>query len=187
MSERECTIGTCAYERQCVAGWGPLPAEIVLVGEAPGKQELSEGRPFIGRSGQLLDRLLDRVGLDRAAIRITNRTGCVVLEREDRRPLPEEIAACEPRLLRELALAHPRVILCMGNTAMSLFWPGERIGTVYNQVRSLPDGTMVLASYRPAAALRNPHLVPVIEEGLRIVRSLAYPSCAVDQTSTSGP
>jgi uracil-DNA glycosylase family 4 len=169
----ECSIGTCAYGRVCVAGHGPMPARVLLIGEAPGQTELREGRPFIGRSGQLLDRLMGEVGLDRALIRITNRCGCVVMEREDRRPLPEEIAACAPRLAREVELTAPRVILLMGNTALSAYFPGYRIGEVYNQYRVIPGGVYIVPSYHPAAALRSPHLVPVVRDALRLAKVLS--------------
>lgn len=150
-----------------------MPARILVVGEAPGAQELREGRPFIGRSGELLSRLLSEVGLERDLMRITNRCGCVVMEREDRRPLPEEIAACAPRLQREIELTQPRVILLMGNTALSAYFPGYRIGECYNQYRVVPGGTFVVPSYHPAAALRNPHLVPIVREALRLAKVLS--------------
>lgn len=180
-----CSMGVCRFGRLCVPGWGPMPSKILLVGENPGAQELKEGRPFIGRSGQLLSHLCEDVGLDRVAIRVTNRCGCVVMEREDRRPLPEEIAACAPRLQREIELTAPRVILLMGNTALGAYFPGYRIGECYNQYRVTPEGTFVVPSYHPAAALRNPHLVPVVREALRLAKVLSETPCAASPSLTT--
>lgn len=154
-----------------VNGYGPRPASILLIGEAPGAQELREGRPFVGRSGQLLDTLLLEAGLTRGSIRITNSCACVDMAREDKRPLPAELEACRPRLEQEIDITRPNVILCMGNIALQRFWPGMRIGEIYNSMRQVGQMTVV-ALYHPAAALRNPHLCAVIVDGLKAARRL---------------
>ena len=144
----------------------------MLVGEAPGAYELKYGVPFIGRSGKLLDSLLSTVGLHREDLYITNTCGCVVMEREDKRPLPAELDACRPRLLAEIADLRPTVVLLMGNTALAHWFPGFRVGQVYNHCRQVGDVTYI-PTYHPAAALRNPQLEAVIEEALGIARRLA--------------
>lgn len=148
-----------------------MPADILIVGEAPGKVELEELRPFVGRSGKLLDSLLYRAGLSRDQIRITNTCGCVDMTREIKKPLPAELDACRPRLLEEIAATEPKVVLLMGNTALAEFFPGFKVGEVYNRMRH--NGThYLMPTYRPSAALRNPHLQPVILEALERVRSI---------------
>lgn len=172
--EQHCTVGHCIFGRTAVPGFGPLPppSNILLVGEAPGQQELQYGKPFIGRSGQLLDRLLYSAGISRAELRITNTCACLDTEREVKRPLPAELDACRPRLDWEVAQSEARVLLLMGNTALQAFMPGFRIGEVFNRARH--DGAHILVpTYHPAAALRSPHLEPVVLEGLRLAKSLA--------------
>ena len=171
MSDLTCTPGVCAFGRQCVPGRGNLAARIMLIGESPGAYELKYGVPFVGRSGQLLDSLLDTVGLQRGDLYITNTCGCVVLSREDKRPLPAELDACRPRLLGEINMVEPAVVLLLGNTALAHWFPGWRIGQVYNKARAV-GGIVYIPTYHPAAALRNPQLVPVITEALGTARRL---------------
>lgn len=167
-----CGLGVCAFGRQCIQGDGPIPARYVLIGEAPGVTELNEGRPFVGRAGRLLDECLREAELNRADIRVTNACGCVDLEREDRRPLPAELDACRPRLDLEIELCEPRVILLMGNTALQRYFPGERIGRVYDCMRCV-DGTVIIPTYHPAHVLRgNAQVRPIIVDALRNARRL---------------
>lgn len=168
-----CDFGVCAFGRQCVQGTGNPAARILLLGEAPGAQELKYKVPFVGRAGKLLDQCLEDAGMERVDLYITNTTGCVDMTRDDKRPLPAEIDACRPRLLREIEMVSPAVVLCMGNTAISYFFPGYRIGEVYGSARATGERIYV-ASYHPAAALRNPHLTPIVVDALRTARRLAY-------------
>lgn len=169
-----CELGQCIFGRKAVGGYGPMPVPsgLLLVGEAPGRDELAQGRPFVGKSGRLLDDLLYRAGISRAELRITNTCGCVDLDREIRKPLPEELEACRPRLDWEVATAEPRVLILMGNTALSAFMPGFRIGEVYNRPRY--DGKYIyVPTYHPAATFRAKHLEPVILEALTLAHRLA--------------
>ena len=173
MDKSSCSFGECVFGRQCVEGDGPLDARIMIVGEAPGKDELREGIPFIGRAGRLLGELLLEAGLSRADLRVTNTCGCVELEREDRRPLPAELEACRPRLLAEIELCDPRVLLLMGNTALSAFLPGFRIGEVAGSWRSY-EGRILVPTFHPSHLLRGAKQVrPVIMGALNSARRLA--------------
>lgn len=154
-------------------GTGNPSARLLLLGEAPGANELKYGVPFVGRAGGLLNELLDTVGLSREDLYITNVCGCVELSREDKRPLPAELDACRPRVLREIESVEPMVCLLMGNTAMSFWYPGYRIGQIYNTARCV-DGIVYIPTYHPAAALRNPQLKPVITEALDVAKRLCY-------------
>ena len=175
-----CGFGSCAFGRQCVEGDGPLDARIVLVGEAPGKEELREGIPFIGRAGRLLAELLREAGLERTQLRITNTCGCVVMEREDKRPLPAELEACRPRLLAEVEMCRPAAVVLMGNTALSTFLPGFRIGEVAGQWRAW-QGIVLIPTYHPSHLLRGARQVrPVILDALRSARRLAYTQESID-------
>lgn len=172
LSLERCNFGICAFGRTCVQGFGPMPAKVMLVGEAPGQRELREGRPFVGPAGKLLDELMEEAGLRRAEVYITNTCGCVDMEREDRRPLPAELEACRPRLLAEIELCAPQVILLAGNTALQAFMPGFRIGEVAGSWRGI-DGRIVIPMYHPSHVLRGARQVrPVIVEALRQARRL---------------
>lgn len=169
-----CELGECVFGRQCVRGTGPLTAKIMLIGEAPGQVELKEGQPFVGRSGVLLDKLLVEAGLSRADIYVTNTCGCVDMSREDKRPLPAELAACKPRLDTEIALIMPRVILLVGNTAIQNYFPGYRVGEVYNRPRALSPDMVVVPTYHPAHVLRGHQQVrQVILDALILARQLS--------------
>ena len=169
----QCGFGQCAFGRQCVEGSGPLDARVMLVGEAPGKQELEEGVPFVGRAGRLLAELMAEAGLERALVRITNTCGCVDMSREDKRPLPAELEACRPRLMAELELCRPSVVLLMGNTALSAFLPGFRIGEVAGQWRA-SEGRILIPTYHPSHLLRGARQVrPVIMAALNSARRIS--------------
>ena len=149
-----------------------MPADLMLIGEAPGYWELQAGRPFVGRAGKKLDQLLLKASLKRADVRITNTCGCVDMSREDRRPLPVELEACAPRLEAEIEMTNPRAIVLMGNTAITRWYPGYRIGEVYNTPRVV-GGRIYIPTYHPAAVLRgHPQLEPIITEALMLAGRL---------------
>ncbi len=139
-----------------VFGEGDPAAELMVVGEGPGREEDLQGRPFVGRSGQLLDRLLaEEAGLRRAQVYIANVVKCRPPGNRD--PLPDEIAACRPYLEQQLALIGPRVVITLGNFATRLLLDTTR-GITQLRGRSYPfgpDGAVLLPTYHPAAALRG--------------------------------
>jgi uracil-DNA glycosylase family 4 len=155
---KACTL--CEKRRQTVFGVGNPQAQWMLVGEAPGEDEDREGEPFVGRSGQLLDRMLQAVGLSRAEappeqqVFIANVIKC--RPPGNRNPMPEEVAQCEPFLLRQVALVQPKVILAMGRFAVqSLLKSSEPIGKLRGQVHDYA-GVPLVVTYHPAYLLRNP-------------------------------
>lgn len=156
--------------RQAVFGEGAMDARVVCVGEAPGAKEDETGRPFVGRAGQLLDRLLLSIGLPRETVYICN----VLKSRPpgNRDPLPEEIAACSPYLVRQLSLIRPEVILAFGAfAARTLLQTKLALGRLRGQVHEY-GGYPVVVTYHPAALLRNPSWVRPTWEDLQIVRSM---------------
>lgn len=153
-----------------VPGEGPLDAEVMIVGEAPGRREDELGRPFVGMAGKLLDSLLGKAGLSRGQVYITNVVKCRPPGNRD--PKPDEISACLPYLVRQIKLIRPRVIVAVGRIAAStlfklagLKWRGMKAehGIVYDAVI---DGVKVklVSTYHPASALYNPQLRGVLEE-----------------------
>jgi DNA polymerase len=131
----------------------------VFVGEGPGFNEDRHGRPFIGRAGDLLVKLLASIGWRREDVFITNVVKCRPPDNRD--PQPDEIAACAPYLQRQLAVLDPAVIVTLGRFSMATFMPGARISQAHGTVRPVDPATgaaaaTVFAMYHPAAALRTP-------------------------------
>jgi len=150
-----------AGRKQAVFGTGALPASWLIVGEAPGEQEDKQGEPFVGRSGQLLDAMLATVGRSRKNnVYIANVIKC--RPPGNRNPRPEEIAACRPYLLRQIALLKPECILVMGRfAAQTLLDTGEAISKLRGRLHTLKTEAgqeiPVVVSYHPAYLLRSPH------------------------------
>jgi uracil-DNA glycosylase family 4 len=143
---------------KAVPGEGHPSTEVVFVGEGPGFNEDRLGRPFVGRAGDLLVRLLGSIGWRRDEVFITNVVKCRPPENRD--PEPDEIAACAPYLKRQLEVLDPALIVTLGRHSMGRFMPGARISQVHGTVRAAEAATgaadaMVLAMYHPAAALRS--------------------------------
>lgn len=142
-------------ETRLVFGEGDPNAEIYLIGEAPGFHENQQGRPFVGQAGKLLERTLETIGLNRTNVYISN----VVRFRppQNRDPLPEEIAAFQPYVDREIEIINPKVIVTLGRFSMGKFLPGELISRIHGKPREVKfkgrDATIV-PMYHPAAALR---------------------------------
>ena len=148
-----------------VFGAGNADADLMFVGEAPGAEEDRQGLPFVGRAGQLLNQLLEEIGLNREDVFIAN----VLKSRPpgNRDPQPEEIAACEPYLFEQVRLIEPKVVCTLGNFATKLL-SGSQTGITrvrgVPQVRQLGGRTVfLLPLFHPAAALRT----PAIKETLR--------------------
>lgn len=152
--------GLCKTRRQTVFGVGNQRAHCMIVGEAPGEQEDAQGEPFVGAAGQLLDRMLAALGLGRGdaapeqQVFIANTLKC--RPPRNRNPAPEELAACQPFLERQVALVQPRAILAMGRFAVTqLLGSDAPIGRLRGQVHQW-RGVPVIVSYHPAYLLRQP-------------------------------
>lgn len=162
-----CTRCALANGRtQVVYGSGSPNADLVFVGEAPGFHEDQQGIPFVGQAGKLLDTLLGGIGLTRADVFVVNVLKCRPPGNRD--PLPEEIAACEPHLFRQIELMEPRLVATLGNFATKLL-SGKPAGITkvhgYEQEVTLGARTVLLYPlYHPAAALYTPSMLKVLEE-----------------------
>lgn len=144
---------------RAVPGEGDSETEVVFVGEGPGFNEDRDGRPFIGRAGDLLVKLLASIGWRREDVFITNVVKCRPPDNRD--PLPDEIAACAPYLRRQLEVLDPAVVVTLGRFSMGTFMPGARISQAHGTIRPVDPATgassaLVFAMYHPAAALRTP-------------------------------
>ena len=155
---------------QLVMGDGSLDAEIVFIGEAPGKKEDESGLPFVGASGKFLNEMLAQAGLVRDDVYITN----VVKYRppKNRDPKPAEKKAFMPYLLEQLEIIQPKVVITLGRHSMEYFLPGAVIGNVHGQPHDVDiDGVkwIIIPLYHPAAALYNGSLrQTLIDDFLRV-------------------
>jgi DNA polymerase len=142
-----------------VPGEGSPDTEVVFVGEGPGFHEDRQGRPFVGRAGELLNRLLGSIEWPRDDVFITNVVKCRPPDNRD--PEPDEIAACAPFLRRQLEVLDPALVVTLGRHSMATFRPGARISQVHGTTSPVDPATgardaTMLAMYHPAAALRTP-------------------------------
>lgn len=166
-----CTLcPLCEGRTRTVPGEGNANADLMVVGEGPGEQEDLSGRPFVGRAGGLLDKMLESIEIPRAQVFIANVVKC--RPPRNRAPLPDERHACLPYLQRQIALVRPRVILALGGTAAeALLGVKQTLGSLRLKVHTL-DSTPLVVTYHPAALLRNPNWKRPAWDDLRIARQL---------------
>ena len=144
----------CEGRRQVVNSEGNRSARLMFVGEAPGADEDAQGRPFVGRAGQLLNKIIEAIGLKREDVFIGNVNRC--RPSQNRTPTAAEAAICKPFLLREIAIVRPDVIVVLGNTAMkNLLDTKEGITKVRGQFQDY-KGIKVMPTFHPAYLLRDP-------------------------------
>jgi len=146
--------GLCAGRTQVVNTHGNRNARLMFVGEAPGADEDAQGKPFVGRAGQLLTKMIEAMGMKREDVIIGNVNRC--RPPGNRQPTLEEAAICRPFLFREIAAIQPEVIVVMGNTALrNLLELREGITRVRGQFRDF-RGIKVMPTFHPAYLLRDP-------------------------------
>ena len=154
-----------------VPGDGSTNTPLLFIGEAPGKQEDLEGRPFVGAAGRLLSQLLSSVGLSREGIYITNIVKC--RPPENRPPHTKEIVACSNYLERQMKLIKPKIICPMGNIALrSLLRKDTSISKAHGQPFPYAESHLIFPLYHPAAALYVAKLRTVLEEDFQKLSKL---------------
>ena len=155
--QRHLTCMACDLHKtrtQVVPGWGNPQADIMLIGEAPGRDEDRLGQPFVGRAGRLLDEILAEVPLCRKNLFITNVISCRP-PRNDIRSVPNSLIVCPPLWLEPaIEMINPKVIVAMGATAAVRWFPGKSAHQVSELARALPDGRIVVGSFHPAYSFR---------------------------------
>jgi DNA polymerase len=150
--------------KNAVPGEGQLAAKIVFIGEAPGRSEDEKGRPFVGAAGKILDDLLQKVGIERSQVYITNVVKC--RPPNNRVPEEDEAAACRPYLDREIALIKPKVICILGRTAYASLLGGSSIAVNRGKIVE-KAGQKYFLTYHPAAAIYNRSLLSTLEADLK--------------------
>lgn len=150
-----------------VFGEGNPNAEIMFIGEGPGETEDLQGRPFVGRAGQLLDKIIEAMGYKRADVYIAN----VVKSRppNNRPPEQDEIAACSPFLFRQITAIQPKILVALGGTALKCLWGEEakitKLRGQFIEFRGIP----LMPTFHPSYLLRNPSAKKVVLEDMQNV------------------
>jgi len=168
---RKC--GLCANAKKKVLGEGNLDASIFFIGEAPGRSEDEQGRPFVGSAGKLLDKLLLQAKLLRNEVYIGNVVKC--RPQGNRRPVREELEACASHLAEQLDIIQPKILAPMGNSAldsvlMQYGLPEAVIGEVHGKCFDINTSwgkAKIFPLYHPAAAIYNRKLLNYLEEDMR--------------------
>jgi DNA polymerase len=162
--------GLCPGRTKAVPGEGNPHAKLFLVGEGPGATEDAQGRPFVGQAGNLLNGILEAIEVPRESVYITNIVKC--RPPQNRKPLPDEIAACIPYLHRQLEIIKPKVILALGSTAAeAMLGVRKSLGELRGKVHTY-NGIPLIVTYHPAALLRNPNWKKPTWDDVRIARQL---------------
>lgn len=167
-----CTAcGLCEGRTNAVPGEGALDARVMVIGEGPGANEDREGRPFVGKAGQLLELMLDSIGLRRDDVFIGNIVKC--RPPQNRAPKDDEAKICMPFLDRQVEIIQPEFLLLMGATALQQYVSKDlRITKIRGQWLE-KDGRDVIATFHPAALLRDPNKKPLsFEDMLELKRAL---------------
>lgn len=142
------------YRKNIVLGTGDPNARLMIIGEAPGAQEDIQGQPFVGDAGQLLNKMLAAIHIERKDVYITNVVKC--RPENNRNPLHDEIEACNPYLIVQIRVIKPKIILCMGNFAtQTLLKTKDTISTLRGKFFNY-QGIKLLPTYHPAALLYHP-------------------------------
>ena len=167
---KNCTKCSLSNSRtKLVFGIGNPNADIVIVGEAPGKNEDLKGEPFVGRGGQLLDKILEAINLNRKKVFILNVLKCRPPENRD--PKPDEISECEPYLKKQLQLINPKLIVALGRIAgMTLLKTKDSLTNMRNKIHKYENIDLIV-TYHPAALLRNPNFKKPTWEDFKLIRN----------------
>jgi uracil-DNA glycosylase len=152
-----------------VFGSGNPSAELVFVGEAPGYDEDQQGLPFVGRAGQLLTKIIECINLKREDVYICNVLKC--RPPENRNPEPDEVAACNPFLKKQLAAIRPKIVCCLGTfAAQTVIQTAAPISRLRGKFFDL-DGIRVIATFHPAYLLRSPEKKREVWEDMKQIRA----------------
>jgi uracil-DNA glycosylase len=174
LAELRIEIGDCTRCRLCekrtrlVFGTGNPRARVMFVGEGPGYEEDRQGLPFVGKAGQLLNRIIQAMGMTRDEVYIANVVKC--RPPDNRTPLPDETTTCSVFLQKQIRIIRPQVICALGSVAVgTLLQTSSSISRLRGEFRTLEDGTPVMPTFHPAYLLRNPEKKKEVWEDMKIV------------------
>ncbi len=157
-------------ESNLVFGEGNIDCVVMFIGEAPGLNEDIQKRPFVGRGGQLLNKMIEKIVWKRKDVYITN----IVKRRppDNRDPLPEEIEAYKPYLTRQIEIINPKIIATLGRFSMNYFNPNLKISRDHGKIFRM-NGRLLVPFYHPAAVLRNANLLDEYEKEFKKLPKIA--------------
>lgn len=165
---KECPLGE--KRTNFVFGEGNPDADIMIIGEAPGRDEDKHGRPFIGRAGQLLTKILEAIDIKREDVFIGNICKC--RPPDNRRPAKHEVDVCEPYLLKQIELINPMFIVSLGLTSIeTLMKKSFKMGDIRGEIMEF-HGRKLMVTYHPAALLRNPNWKRPVWEDMKKLKQL---------------
>lgn len=177
--EEDTTLPLKSTATRLVFGEGNPDAKIYFLGEAPGLIEDQTGRPFVGRAGKLLDKLLHRARLSREDVYITS----IVRFRppQNREPKPEEIKAFAPYVEKEIAIIDPRIVITLGRFSLNKFLPEAKVSEIHGEPQKITFGgkeIILIPMYHPAAGLRSIEILDKLEKDFKsIPHNLLLNSC----------
>ena len=154
--------------KNAVPGEGPADSEIMFIGEGPGFYENEQGRPFVGQAGKFLEELLAEVNLTREQVFITNVVKCRPPGNRD--PLPDELAACNGYLDRQIEAINPCIVVTLGRYSMAKFMPYAKISEIHGRPTWV-NQRLIVPMYHPAAALHQPSLKGVVIQDFKTLPS----------------
>lgn len=166
----------CRGRTKVVFGAGCPTARVMIIGEGPGREEDLQGQPFVGRSGQLMDKMLGHVGLSREKnIFIANMVKCRPPENRD--PRPDEVETCIGWLRKQVSIIRPKIIVCVGRvSATAIIDPKFKVTQQHGQFIE-KNGTLMMGTFHPAALLRNPNNKPAAMEDLLALQAKIMEVC----------
>ena len=167
-----------------VFGDGSESANLMFVGEAPGRNEDQQGKPFVGAAGQLLNDLLAGINLKREDVYIAN----IIKSRPpgNRDPLPDEIEACKPYLMKQIEIIKPKIIATLGaHATRTMLEESVSIGQVHGQTLKDKNGLTIMPIYHPAAALYNRSTIDVLKQDFENLRTLLDKESVQQETESS--
>lgn len=163
---KECAL--CGSRRNLVFGEGDPDASLMFIGEAPGIEEDIQGRPFVGKAGTLLTKIIEAISLKRGDVYIANCLKC--RPPQNRNPLPSEVISCREFFLKQIEIIKPEVICCLGKfAAQTLLMSDESITRLRGRFYDF-NGTKVMPTFHPAYLLRNPNEKRLVWEDMKKVR-----------------
>ena len=165
---KKCSLGKS--RTHLVFGTGNTNADLIFVGEAPGHDEDLQGEPFVGKAGQLLTKIIQAIDLKREDVYICNVLKC--RPPENRNPLPEEIEACEPFLIKQIKLINPKAICALGKFAAQTLLKSEApISKMRGRFHNY-HGVPLMPTYHPAFLLRNPNMKRAVWEDIQLIQKV---------------
>jgi len=180
ISCRKCPTDIWKHNKLVVLGSGPIPARLMFIGEAPGRTEDLQGKPFVGQAGKVLDNILRQVGLKRHEVYITNIVKCRPINEKggNRRPTEDEVTTCSAYLETEIEQVNPLVICSLGGTALSYFLPHTKISTVHGKTLQWNDGhgktRTLIPLYHPAVAIYNRSMLPTLIKDMTLIKNTIH-------------